>query len=77
MKTADQIRQIALRTIAEEAAAINQLSNYFTDDFIRSVELILSCTGRVIVTGIGKSANIGAKLVSTFNSTGTPAGFMH
>lgn len=77
LKTADQIRQIALRTIAEEAAAIGQLGNYLTDDFIRSVELILACTGRVIVTGIGKSANIGAKLVSTFNSTGTPASFMH
>ncbi len=77
MKTADQIRQIALRTINEEAAAISQLGSYLTDDFTRSVELILSSEGRVIVTGIGKSANIGAKLVSTLNSTGTPASFMH
>lgn len=77
MKTADQIRQIALRTINEEAAAISQLGSYLTDDFTRSVELILFSEGRVIVTGIGKSANIGAKLVSTLNSTGTPASFMH
>lgn len=77
MKTADQIRQIALRTINEEAAAISQLGSYLNDDFTRSVELILSSEGRVIVTGIGKSANIGAKLVSTLNSTGTPASFMH
>ncbi|HOI87770.1 MAG TPA: KpsF/GutQ family sugar-phosphate isomerase [Lentimicrobium sp.] len=77
MKTPEEIRQIGLRTIEEEAAAIGNLGNHLNEDFIRSVELILNSTGRVIVTGIGKSANIAAKLVSTFNSTGTPAGFMH
>ncbi len=74
MKTPEEIRQIGLRTIEEEAAAIGNLGNHLNEDFIRSVELILNSTGRVIVTGIGKSANIAAKLVSTFNSTGTPAG---
>lgn len=77
MKTAEEIHQIAQRTISEEALAIANLSQYLTGDFVRSVELILSSTGRVIVTGIGKSANIAAKIVSTFNSTGTPAIFMH
>ncbi len=77
MKTAEEIYQIAQRTIGEEAAAIGQLSSFLTDDFARCVELILSIDGRVIVTGIGKSANIAAKIVSTFNSTGTPAIFMH
>jgi len=71
------MRTIAIRTIREEALAIGQLSEYLTEDFEQSVQLILSSKGRVIVTGIGKSANIAAKLVSTMNSTGTPAIFMH
>lgn len=77
MKTAEEINQIAQRTISEEAAAIGQLSSFLTDDFAKCVTLILGIEGRVIVTGIGKSANIAAKIVSTFNSTGTPAIFMH
>jgi len=77
MKTAEEINQIAQRTISEEAAAIGQLSSFLTDDFAKCVSLILGTEGRVIVTGIGKSANIAAKIVSTFNSTGTPAIFMH
>ncbi|KAF0201090.1 MAG: KpsF/GutQ family [Bacteroidetes bacterium] len=77
MNTPEQIMQIALRTINEEATAIGQLVNYLTNDFYACVDVILNSNGRVIVTGIGKSANIAAKLVSTFNSTGTPASFMH
>ncbi len=77
MKTAEEIRAIALRTIREEATAISQLSNYLTDDFEKCVNLILNSKGRIIVTGIGKSANIASKLVSTLNSTGTPSIFMH
>ena len=77
MNTPEQIKQIALRTIREEATAIGQLVDFVDDSFPACVELILNSPGRVIVTGIGKSANIAAKLVSTLNSTGTPAGFMH
>lgn len=77
MDTPEQIRQIALRTIREEATAISQLVDYVDDNFSACVDLILNSSGRVIVTGIGKSANIASKLVSTLNSTGTPAGFMH
>ncbi|MBK6964340.1 MAG: KpsF/GutQ family sugar-phosphate isomerase [Bacteroidales bacterium] len=76
MKT-EEINPLAQRIIREEAAAIGQLGKYLTSDFEKSVELILNSKGRVIVTGIGKSANIAAKIVSTFNSTGTPAIFMH
>lgn len=76
MKT-EEINLLAQRIIREEAAAIGQLGKYLTSDFEKSVELILNSKGRVIVTGIGKSANIAAKIVSTFNSTGTPAIFMH
>ncbi len=77
LKTKEDIRAIALRTIKEEANAIDNLSEYLTDDFEKTVNLILQSQGRVIVTGIGKSANIASKLVSTLNSTGTPAIFMH
>jgi len=77
VKTAEEIRQIALNTIREETQAIEHLSNLVDDDFVKCVEIIFLSKGRVIVTGIGKSANIAAKLVSTLNSTGTQAIFMH
>jgi len=77
LKTTAEIRQIALQTIAEETSAIEGLKNSINDDFVKCVELILQSDGRVVVTGIGKSANIAAKIVSTLNSTGTQAVFMH
>lgn len=77
MKTAEEIRQIALDTIREESLAIENLAQLVDDDFVKCVQLIYQSQGRVIVTGIGKSANIAAKLVSTLNSTGTQAIFMH
>jgi arabinose-5-phosphate isomerase len=77
MKTADEIIEIARQTLADEASAIANLQDSINNDFVQCVNLIIHSTGRVIVTGIGKSANIGLKLVSTFNSTGTPASFMH
>lgn len=67
----------ALRTIRLEAEAIDQLSHFVNDDFIRAVELIQQAEGRVVVSGIGKSALIAQKIVATFNSTGTPALFLH
>lgn len=67
----------AQRTIQLEAAAVAHLTNYLNDDFTRVVTQILSSNGRIVFTGIGKSANIANKLVATFNSTGTPALFMH
>jgi len=77
LKTPGEIRQIALQTIAEEAIAIEGLKNSINDDFVKCVELILQSSGRVVVTGIGKSANIAGKIVSTLNSTGTQSVFMH
>ncbi|MDP4267434.1 MAG: KpsF/GutQ family sugar-phosphate isomerase [Bacteroidota bacterium] len=74
---ADNIKNIALQTIKEEIKAISDLLNYIDNDFICAVELIYRTNGRVIVTGIGKSAIIANKIVATFNSTGTPAIFMH
>ena len=77
MKTPNEIRQIALQTIADETSAIEGLKNSINKDFVKCVELVLQSNGRVVVTGIGKSANIAAKIVSTLNSTGTQAVFMH
>ena len=77
MKTTEDIKNIAIQTITNEYLAIQKLIKSIDDDFVKVVELIFNCKGRVIVTGIGKSANIATKIVSTFNSTGTPAIFMH
>lgn len=77
LKNKDEIKQIGIRTIVQEWNAIGQLPDQVNDDFALAVNEIVQCRGRVIVTGIGKSANIASKIVATFNSTGTPAGFMH
>lgn len=60
-----------------EADAIRDLTNFLDERFVSVVELLLHSKGRVVFTGIGKSANIAGKIVATFNSTGTPAIFMH
>ncbi len=71
------ILEIVRKCILSEEKAIGKLVDYLDDNFTSVVTEILHCKGRVIVTGIGKSANIGVKIVSTLNSTGTPAIFMH
>jgi arabinose-5-phosphate isomerase len=63
--------------IKNEYEAIKNLTYSVNDDFVNSVNMIFEAKGRVIVTGIGKSANIAQKIVATFNSTGTPAVFLH
>ena len=71
------ILQTAKDTILIEADAIKNLADLVNEDFEKAVMTIYKSEGRVIVTGIGKSANIAAKIVATMNSTGTPAIFMH
>lgn len=75
--TRDEIKKVARQTIRLEADAIKKLTNYIGDDFVEVIELIFNSNGRLIITGIGKSAIIGEKIVATLNSTGTPAIFMH
>ncbi len=70
-------RKIAINTILEEAKSIEKIASMVDDDFIKTIDTIYVSEGRVIVTGIGKSAIIGQKIVATLNSTGTPAIFMH
>ena len=72
-----EIIPYAKKVLSEEAEAVSKLASYLDDNFVKAVQEILNCKGRVIVTGIGKSAIIGQKIVGTFNSTGTPAVFMH
>jgi len=71
------ITQTAKDTILIEADAIKKLADLVNEHFEKAVMAIFKSKGRVIVTGIGKSANIASKIVATFNSTGTPAVFMH
>ncbi|MGB4774218.1 MAG: KpsF/GutQ family sugar-phosphate isomerase [Daejeonella sp.] len=77
MKTQTEIIQIAKKTLQIEADAILRLLNNLSEDFSKVVQRILYLNARVVVTGIGKSAIIAQKIVSTFNSTGTPSIFMH
>jgi arabinose-5-phosphate isomerase len=75
--SAIDIKSVALRTIGLEAEAIASLQAMVNDDFERAVKAIYETKGRVIISGIGKSALIAQKLVATLNSTGTPAVFLH
>ena len=77
MKKTNSIIKTAKETILIESNAIANLAKLIDADFEEAVKFILNSNGRVIVTGIGKSANIATKIVATFNSTGTPAIFMH
>jgi arabinose-5-phosphate isomerase len=77
LKTREEIKQIAVQTMQAELEAIQGLQTAVNDDFANVVEYILNGKGRVVITGIGKSAIIANKIVSTLNSTGTPAIFMH
>jgi|TARA_Y100001954_G_C15776685_1_gene587400 arabinose-5-phosphate isomerase len=77
MKTPEDIKKIAVKTIEEQLAAINKIKTSINSDFVNAINLILNSKGRLIVAGIGKSANIANKMVATFNSTGQPSVFLH
>lgn len=72
-----KIIALAIETLDIEAKAIENLKQFINNDFAKCIELLVDTKGHVIVTGIGKSAIIAQKMVATFNSTGTPAAFMH
>ncbi len=72
-----KISEIALQTIDTEIQSIVKIKSNINQDFVDTVKLIFNSKGRIIITGIGKSAHIASKIVATFNSTGTPAIFMH
>jgi arabinose-5-phosphate isomerase len=71
------IREIAKQTLSIEAGSIMELREFIDDTFVEVVRLLNNMKGRLVVSGIGKSAIIGQKIVATLNSTGTPSIFMH
>lgn len=77
MINSEKILASAKRTIIAESQSIAHLSDLLTDDFATAAEMICNASGRLVVTGIGKSAIIAQKIVATMNSTGTPAMFLH
>ncbi|MEM9650034.1 MAG: SIS domain-containing protein, partial [Bacteroidota bacterium] len=77
MSDTQSILSIAKRTLETESRAILNLVDFLDDQFAEAVQFILQSQGRVVVSGVGKSAIIASKIVATLNSTGTPAIFMH
>ncbi len=77
MNTNKNILEIAKKTIESESKSIAKLADLLTDDFLKAVEIIYNSSGRLVVTGIGKSAIIAQKIVASMNSTGTPSLFLH
>ena len=77
MSNNQTILDLAIKTIKKEADAVENLASLLSTDFSDTVNCIIASKGRVVITGIGKSAIIASKIVSTLNSTGTPAIFMH
>ena len=67
----------AIKTIQTEIEGLNSLLNFFDENYIKAVDLILNCKGRTIISGMGKSGHIAKKIAATFASTGTPSFFIH
>lgn len=72
-----EIISLAKQILLQEAEAVSELVPLVTDDFSKTIETIINCKGRIVITGIGKSAIVAQKIVATLNSTGTPSLFMH
>ncbi len=77
LKSTEDIKRIAKTVLKNEADALLKLVDYVDDSFVKSVQLIYESKGRVVITGVGKSAIIAQKIVATMNSTGTPSIYMH
>ena len=74
---APRVLQVAREALAIEADAINSMMLSLGDEFAQAVAAVLSCRGRVVVMGMGKSGHVGRKIAATLASTGTPAMFVH
>jgi arabinose-5-phosphate isomerase len=77
LNTKESILQTAKTAILSESASIAKLTDLLDDNFVNAVNTIANSNGRLVVTGIGKSAIIAQKIVATMNSTGTPSLFLH
>ena len=71
------LKALAVSVIDQEAKAVEKLKPFIDDEFVEILNLVYTSKGRLVITGIGKSAIIGSKIVATLNSTGTPSIFMH
>ncbi|WP_456416778.1 KpsF/GutQ family sugar-phosphate isomerase [Thiolapillus sp.] len=74
---ARQLKELGLAVIRVEAEAVRDLERQVDGHFVRACQFMLHCTGRIVVTGMGKSGHIGNKIAATLASTGSPAFFMH
>jgi arabinose-5-phosphate isomerase len=74
---APRVLQVAREALAIEATALNSVMLNLGDEFVRVVDAVLACSGRVVVMGMGKSGHVGRKIAATLASTGTPAMFVH
>ena len=70
-------REIGVQCLRDEAAAVLGLIPHIDDNFDRAVEMVIRCPGKLIVTGVGKSGHVGAKIAATMSSTGTPSFFVN
>ena len=77
MLNKDDILRLGKQVISEEAQALTSLSESLNKDFVRAVEILLNCKGRIVVSGVGKSGHIARKTAATLASTGSPAFFVH
>ena len=73
----EKLKQLGVAVLRTEADAIRALEDRIDDDFVRACELLFSCNGRIVVSGIGKSGHVGGKIAATLASTGSPAFFVH
>ena len=77
LRTKTSVQDLAKKTIIAQSEALTKMATFIDDNFAEAVELIYNSKGRVVITGVGKSAIIANKIVATLNSTGTPSIFMH
>lgn len=73
----DEIISYAKEAIRKEGEAVLKLENFIDNNFIKALQLILNCDGKIIITGVGKSGHIGGKIAATLSSTGTPAFYLN
>ncbi|MCX8058755.1 MAG: KpsF/GutQ family sugar-phosphate isomerase [Spirochaetes bacterium] len=73
----EEILNIAKEAVKKEGEAVAKLVNYIDENFLKALELIINCSGKLIITGVGKSGHIGGKIAATLSSTGTPAFYLN
>lgn len=73
----NELKEVAIKCLRDESQALLDLIPQLDDNFCRAVQLILQCKGKLVITGVGKSGHVGAKIAATLSSTGTPSFFVN